>query len=104
MFVTVVRIRVKEAYLSAFIQSTKENHHHSLQEKGNLRFDFLQERENPCQFILYEAYVSEEVAKAHKTTNHYLKWRAEVEPWMAAPREGIACTILEPQQISRWKP
>jgi len=102
MIVTVVNVVVKPENIEQFIEATIENHQNSIKEKGNLRFDFLQYRDNPSAFTLYEAYESDEVAAAHKKTAHYLKWRDAVESWMAKPREGIAPNVLAPLGKSAW--
>jgi len=104
MIVAVVNIVVKPENIEQFIEATIENHQNSIKEKGNLRFDFLQHRDDPSKFTLYEAYESDEEAAAHRTTAHYLKWRETVEPWMARPREGFAHDVLAPKGISAWKP
>lgn len=102
MVVTVVNVVVKPENIDQFIEATIENHQNSIKEKGNLRFDFLQHRDDPSAFTLYEAYESDETAAAHKKTPHYLKWRETVETWMAKPRTGIAHNVLAPLEISLW--
>ena len=102
MIVTVVNIVVKQENIDQFVEATIENHQHSIKEEGNLRFDVLQQRDNPSVFTLYEAYASDEAAAAHKKTAHYLKWRDAVEPWMAKPREGISHTVLAPLEKYAW--
>ncbi|MGB5218965.1 MAG: antibiotic biosynthesis monooxygenase [Smithella sp.] len=102
MIVTVVNVLVKPENINQFIEATIENHRNSVQEKGNLRFDVLQHRDNPAAFTLYEAYESNEAAAAHKKTAHYLKWRETVEPWMAKPREGTAHHVIAPPDKSAW--
>ena len=102
MIVTVVNIIVKPENIDQFIEATIENHQHSIQEKGNLRFDVLQHRDDPAAFTLYEAYDSDEAAAAHKTTAHYLKWRDTVATWMAKPRQGIAHNVLAPVDKTAW--
>jgi len=89
MFVTTVLVKVKKEHLEDFIEATKKNHEESIKEPGNLRFDILQKIEDPTEFLMYEAYESEEDAKAHKETEHYRVWRDTVAPYMAKPREGI---------------
>lgn len=103
MIVTVVHVVVKPQNIDQFIQETLENHRHSIREKGYLRFDILQQRDNPSVFTLYEAYGSDETAAAHKKTAHYLKWREAVEPWMAKPRHGEAHDVLAPLDDTAWK-
>lgn len=102
MIVTVVNVFVKPGNIDQFIEATMENHQNSIKEKGNLRFDLLQRRDDPSAFTLYEAYASDEAAAAHKKTAHYLKWLETVEPWMAKPREGIAHNVLAPLDQSLW--
>ena len=96
MIVTIVHIEVKPENIDLFIQATTENHLESVKEAGNLRFDLLQNEEDPERFVLYEAYADPDSAAAHKETAHYLKWRETVAPWMASPRKGIRYTGLQP--------
>ena len=96
MIATLVNVWVKESHVDAFIAATVANHEQSVKEPGNLRFDVLQDDGDACKFILYEAYVSEEAAAAHKSTVHYLNWRDTVADWMAQPRQGFRHTILCP--------
>jgi autoinducer 2-degrading protein len=97
MIVTIVHVKVKPEHIDDFIKATTENHHHSVKEPGNLRFDVLQLQENPAEFALYEAYEDETAAAAHKETAHYLGWRETVAPWMAEPRQGIRYQALWPE-------
>lgn len=86
MHVTIVQVHVKPQHVADFIAATRANHAGSVKEPGNLRFDVLQDIEDPTRFVLYEAYASAEHAAAHKTTAHYRQWRDAVAPWMASPR------------------
>ncbi len=96
MTATFVHVYVKPEFIQAFIEATRLNHEHSVRERGNLRFDILQDVKDPGKFVLYEAYETEEHAAAHKETAHYLTWRDTVAPWMAKPREGLKHTLLYP--------
>jgi autoinducer 2-degrading protein len=96
MYVTVVHVQVKEPHVNEFIEASRLNHLASTRENGNRRFDVLQQQEDPCRFILYEAYESKEDAAAHKETDHYLAWRETVQDWMASPRQGIVYNGLYP--------
>ena len=102
MIVTVVNIVVKAENVDQFVDATIENHQHSIREKGNLRFDVLQHRDNPSAFTLYEAYESDEAAAEHKKTAHYLKWRDAVESWMSASRQGFVHNVVAPLEKSAW--
>jgi autoinducer 2-degrading protein len=58
----------------------------------------LQNESDTCNFMLYEAYTSEEAALAHKQTAHYAAWRDKVASWMAQPRNGIKYKMLCPKK------
>ncbi|MGB4292745.1 MAG: antibiotic biosynthesis monooxygenase [Bacteroidales bacterium] len=102
MIVTCVYVHVKPDMVDAFIKASTANHLESVKEPGNLRFDFLQQADDPCRFMIYEAYESEEAAAAHKNTPHYQTWRATVENMMAEPRKGVKYNILQPSDRSKW--
>jgi autoinducer 2-degrading protein len=102
MIVNVVTVYVHPEHIEAFIAATKANHQGSRTEPGNYRFDFLQSAEDPSRFLLYEAFASQEAVDAHRQTGHYLAWRAQVEPWMAKPREGRPHRVIAPSDLSAW--
>lgn len=89
MQVTLVHVHVEPENVQDFIEASLENARESVKEPGNVRFDVLQSKDNPCRFVLYEAYATVEDAAAHKGTQHYLRWREAVADWMAEPRQGI---------------
>eukprot|EP00444_Apocalathium_aciculiferum_P030258 CAMPEP_0183439290 /NCGR_PEP_ID=MMETSP0370-20130417/77917_1 /TAXON_ID=268820 /ORGANISM="Peridinium aciculiferum, Strain PAER-2" /LENGTH=568 /DNA_ID=CAMNT_0025627709 /DNA_START=66 /DNA_END=1769 /DNA_ORIENTATION=+ len=41
---------------------------------GCLRFDLLRYQEQPNRFMFYEAYLDDDTAAQHKTTDHYKAW------------------------------
>lgn len=98
MIVTIVHVWVKPENIDDFIFATKHNHDRSIKEAGNLRFDVLRDASDPLKFVLYEAYLSEAAALAHKETDHYKTWRDQVSAWMARPREGVKHQLLFPEQ------
>jgi (4S)-4-hydroxy-5-phosphonooxypentane-2,3-dione isomerase len=102
MIVNCVYINVIPDTIDSFIEATIENHLETVKEPGNLRFDLIQQADDPCRFMLYEAFESEEAAAMHKTTPHYLKWRDAVKDYMAEPRQGVKYIIIEPGDKSRW--
>lgn len=102
MIVTCVYVHVKPDVINSFISETVINHHASVKESGNLRFDFVQQADDPGRFMIYEAYESEDTAASHKTTAHYLKWRETVKDYMAEPRLGVKYNIIEPNDRTKW--
>jgi len=102
MIVTCVHVHVKPEAVNDFIEASVLNHKGSVKEPGNLRFDFVQQADEPTRFMLYEAFESEESVTAHKTTDHYLKWRETVKDMMAEPRYGIKYYVIEPKEKWGW--
>ncbi len=99
MIVTCVYVHVKPESVTRFIEASTRNHLQSVREPGNLRFDFVQQADDPTRFLIYEAYVSDEAAAAHKSTSHYQTWRDEVQDMMAEPRKGVRYNILQPADL-----
>jgi autoinducer 2-degrading protein len=96
MFVTIVHVKVKPEFVDDFIEASAKNHHLSVREPGNVRFDVLQKAEDPTEFALYEAYEDQAASARHKDTDHYQEWRETVASWMARPREGVKYNGLLP--------
>lgn len=96
MIVTIVHVYVRPEFVEKFVAATKLNHEQSILEDGNLRFDILQDAQDPNKFVLYEAYSSEHAVLAHKEKPHYLQWRDTVALWMEKPREGVKHKMLFP--------
>ncbi len=89
MVVYCVDVFVVKGKEDIFIAASAKNREGTRKEKGNLRFDILQQTEDPSRFMLHEVYTSEDAVKAHKQTSHYLEWREAVAPLMAKDREGV---------------
>ena len=88
MHVTLVHVQVLPDSQEAFVEATRANHAGAVREPGNLRFDVLRNPVDPTRFLIYEVFVDESAAAAHKATAHYLAWRDRVAPMMAEPRHG----------------
>ena len=97
MTVTIVYVHVKEERIEEFKKASEDNHINSTREPGNLRFDVLQDPDDPQRFVFYEAYRTEGDAAAHKETVHYKEWREKVADMMAEPRKGIKYNIIYPE-------
>ncbi len=97
MLVTLVHCHVKPEAVDAFIDACVSNHEGSTREPGNVRFDVLQLEDDPTRFILYECYVDEAAARAHKDTPHYAAWREATAEMFAEPRHGVRYVGLAPQ-------
>ncbi len=102
MLVVCVYVHVKPEFREQFIEATLENARNTVREPGALRFDVLQQADDPNRFILYEVYKDEAGAAAHKQTPHYARWRDTVADWMAEPRKGVKHASLFPESEDQW--
>jgi len=102
MIVTCIHVKVKPENLQDFIDAMVGNHKGSVMEPGNIRFDVLQQADDPCRFMIYEVFESEEAVKMHKETSHYLRWRERVKDYMAEDRHGVRYSVIEPTEKSMW--
>jgi quinol monooxygenase YgiN len=102
MFVVCVHVRVKSAHVREFTAACRANAQNTVREPGALRFDVLQQQDDPERFVLYEVYRDEAAAAAHKETAHYKTWRDAVAGWMAEDRKGIKYKGLFPDAAEQW--
>lgn len=96
MFIVHVHVHVKPEHIDAFKTATLANGRASLLELGVLRFDVVQQADDPSQFVLIEIYRDAAAAAAHKETAHYPVWRDAVAPMMAEPRVGVKFHAIFP--------
>ncbi len=100
MLIVHVQVRVKPEYVEAFKTATLENARQSVQEPGIAAFDVVQEDQDPCRFVLVEAYRTPQAPAAHKETRHYQVWRDTVAPMMAEPRTSVKFENLFPNDAA----
>ena len=86
MHILIVHGQVKPEYLDAFVAATKINATESAKEPGVVRFEFLQQEDDPTQFVLFEVYRDKQAPVKHKETTHYLEWNAKTAEMLVAPR------------------
>jgi autoinducer 2-degrading protein len=92
----IVNIKVKPEMVEAFRAACLENAAASRREPGVARFDLLQDAQDSCRFMLYEAYRDAEAPARHRETSHYKKWKELCEPMMAEPRTRASYALHEP--------
>lgn len=86
MKVTLVYIDVKPECVERFKAASLKNHDGSRREPGNIRFDVLQNKDDPTKFTLYEVFADDAALDFHKASDHYKFWAAEAAECMSAPR------------------
>lgn len=72
-------------------------------EPGCLRFDVLQNVDDPSELWLYEVYANPEAFQYHATTPHIKKWRDTVKDWYAGDRPpGVRGRNVWPPDNWQW--
>jgi len=99
MHILVVHAQIKPEFVDAFIAATRINAQESAKEAGVARFDFLQQKDDPTRFMLYEVYRDAEAPVAHKASAHYNEWAAKVDEMFVAPRTRAFYSNLEPGDL-----
>jgi (4S)-4-hydroxy-5-phosphonooxypentane-2,3-dione isomerase len=86
MHILHVHIHVKLERLEEFQKATLDNASHSVQEPGCVRFDVIQQEDDPTRFVLVEIYRGPEALAAHRETAHYQAWISRVPDMLEEPR------------------
>jgi len=96
MIVALVFIHVKKGSEEIFKEASIENAKNSLNEPGFMRFDIMQQDDDPSKFVFCEIYKDMDVSARHKESPHYLKWRGIVDGIMEETRYSIKYTNVFP--------
>ncbi len=102
LLVVHVQVRVKAESVEAFRRATLANAEASRREAGVVRFDVVQDRDDPARGVLVEVYRDAAASAAHKETEHYARWRDTVADMMARPRESTKFSAVFPSGADRW--
>ena len=103
MLIVHVFVHVKPEFVDAFTAASLENARNSVQEPGIIRFDVVQQDDDPTRFLLIELYRTPGDPARHKETAHYAAWRDAVEPMMAEPRRSVKYHALFPDSPAEWE-
>jgi quinol monooxygenase YgiN len=87
MYALTVIAYVLENEIETFLQKTIECARATRSESGNLRYDILQNEDDPLCLVIYEVYRLKKDFLLHRETQHPVKWKTETKSMMAKPRE-----------------
>ena len=96
MLIVHVHVHVKAECVDAFKAATITNARNSVLEPGVLRFDVVQQADDPTKFVLLEIYRDAAASAAHKESAHYPIWRDTVASMMAEQRVGVKFNSVFP--------
>ncbi len=101
MLILHVYIHVKPEHLDPFKAATIENAYNSRKEAGVVRFDVIQQNDDPTRFLLHEVYRDAAAQASHKETPHYKAWVEKVGDLLAEPRTRQTYTSVYPPE-AEW--
>ncbi len=82
MIALIVTIGIKPEHKEAFMDAMMSDALGSNKDEPDcLRFDVLQDSEEPNRIHLYEVYKDQAALDAHRQAPHYTKWRETVKDW-----------------------
>ena len=100
MIALIVTIEIQPEHREAFMESMLDDARGSNNdEPGCLRFDVLQDNEDPNKIHLYEVYKDQAAVDAHRQAPHYTKWRETVKDWFDGEIvRRVASPVFPPEQ------
>lgn len=96
MYHVMVRMEAKPDKVEALIELATYNGNCTRKEPGCLRFDVVRQVDNLLRFGLYEVYKDEAGFKAHQATEHFARWKREIDALLAAPRTSEKFNTVAP--------
>lgn len=98
MFVLVVSLKVKPDMQQQFLEVARDDATSSVRdEPGCVRFDVLQDRNDPNHFYFYEVYHDEAAFQAHTQMPHTGRWREASTVVLAEPSQAVRCDTVSPE-------
>lgn len=103
MYILMVRLQVKPDRVGDFIEASKGDGIGSVRdEPGCMRFDIIQDDNDPTLFAFCEVYNDEAAFQHHTTTPHFAKWRDASVDMFAAETEVSFCRPVYPRGDAKW--
>lgn len=81
MYVILNIIKVKQECLDKFLVGVRVHAHNSSTETGCIRYDVLQDVDDPQTVCLYEVFRDETAFRQHLTYDYYKEWMASSKDW-----------------------
>ncbi|PYR73606.1 MAG: antibiotic biosynthesis monooxygenase [Acidobacteria bacterium] len=92
MFIMLVKLQVKPELVGEFRDAILKNAELSVQRDwGCVRFDVLQQQDDPARWVLYEVYDQEQAWADHRAAAHFLAFK-EVGDRAIVSREATQLT------------
>ena len=83
MHIVIAPIQIKKSFKERFLEEIIADAKGSVtNEPGCLRFDVVQDSNDPDRIWLYEVYRDAAAFEAHTQTPHFIRWRDATKDWM----------------------
>lgn len=103
MVVLHVTVQVKPEHFAEFLEAVLHDAEHSEKdEPGCLRFDVVQDRDDPNRLYYYEVYKDEAALEAHRQTAHFKLYMEKTKDWLAAAPKRCFGNNLIPNDAA-WR-
>ena len=89
MYIVLVHSHIQPEQVERFREITLENAEASRREEGCVRFDVIQQIDDPTRFTFIEMFKSEADGAIHRESSHFKKWLEEAVPLMVEPRTRV---------------
>lgn len=98
-----VKVRVKPDARDRFLKAIEVDALGSERdEPGCMRFNVLQDGQDPNVYYFYEVYRDEAALEAHRAAPHYAVWRAAADTLDGTP-EATRCLTVFPAAAGYWE-
>ena len=95
MFVTIVEVTLKDGVEGEFLELIRDDALHSeADEPGCLRFDVLQDAEDPKKYYFYEVYADVEAHASHMQQPHLKRIDAKIPELFADAKVHVTRNVF----------
>ena len=101
MLIIHVQAHVNPEDVDAFCRAAVENARAGIGEPGIVRFDVLQQIDDPTCFVLVQVYRDEDSAVRHQQKDHYSRWQGMVAGMLAEPQTLVRYSSVFPWDEGR---
>ena len=96
-------VLVKPEHVQEFAENVRVHAQESSKEPGCLRYDAIQDAEDPTIFYLYEVFTDREAFDTHNGTERYKRWREMSRDWRREPRPPTRVLNHIYPELGSWR-
>jgi len=102
MLAMLVKVRIKPDQRDRFLKAIEADALASERdEPGCVRFNVLQQADDPNVYVFYEVYRDQAAIEAHRAAPHYDIWRQAADT-LDGPVEATRCETVFPAEAAYW--